>query len=819
MQLACDSWLSLSRLFDEAIQFKAHERQQWLETLPPHLAPLADSLRALLNSYEKIMDDEFLQLMPPVDLAEDLLIEWTPEPPVVAGLKIGPYLLEKQIGTGGMGTVWLAERSDWGGTRPIALKLPHKNLAGALVDRFERERDILASLTHPNIARLYDAGVSADGQPYLAMELVEGEPIIAYCDARSLNVPQRIQLFDDVLAAVQFAHGQLVIHRDIKPANILVTQTHEVKLLDFGIAKLHADNADPHADVTQFGERVLTPAYASPEQILGQRIGTASDQYSLAVLLYELLVGALPYRPARDSRASLEEAISDAECMRPSSVPVSDATARARGTTPKKLARQLAGDLETIQLKALKKRPEDRYRTVQEFRDDLKHYLDHEPVVARRDSLGYRARKFFGRHRAETLAASLAIIALLVFTVSLGIQLGRVTRERDRADRLARFMAHVFEVSDPHSKAAGTITARDLLDKASGEIESDLTRDAEQRARLVAAMARSYTNLGVQDRAESLLRRERQRAIAELGPNHAGTVALDIELLWELYASRQMPAALAFGQELLTRQQHVFAVDQMQIARIESYLAPVLGSVGRYAEAAAMGRHSVQIRRRAANDDDLELFEDEADVAWYRFRAGAGSAQEAEQLLRKVSEKYRARLGPGNPHTLSTMNRLAVVLSKEGRFADEVALLRSALTEGRRTVGPESTAVRDTLDNLAAALEHSGDLQGAESVIRESLEINTRMSGAGTPRAALAEYNLACFLAREGKKDQALENLEASVDDGLIPDAAMQMQSDDDLVSLRGEPRFQALVEVVAKKFGLGQQRAALSPRTDDAAR
>ena len=311
-----------------------------------------------------------------------------------------------------MSSVWLAERSDGQLKREVALKLP---LTGPRmqVERFLRERDILAALTHPNIARLYDAGISEIGQPYLAMEYVAGTQLIDSCDERLLGIRERLRLFVQVMEAVQFAHAELVIHRDLKPSNILVTSDGRVVLLDFGIGKLLTEETAEETELTQMSGRLFTPGYASPEQIGGQPLTTASDIYSLGVVLYELLTGVRPYRLKYESRAALEEAILKEDLRRPSQNKFSPQVAAARGTSQRALARTLAGDLDTIVLKALKRNPQERYASVSAFAQDVINHLHKLPVSARPDSLWYRMGRFTARYKVPVAAASVALLALL----------------------------------------------------------------------------------------------------------------------------------------------------------------------------------------------------------------------------------------------------------------------------------------------------------------------------------------------------------------------------------------------------------------------
>ena len=409
---------------------------------------------------------------------------------------VGGYRLARELGRGGMGAVWLAERADGLLRRPVALKLPHTSLPRALLaERFGRERDILAALTHPHIARLYDAGVTPDGRPYLALEYVEGQTLTDYCHAHALDLNARLALFMQVLDAVQYAHGQLVVHRDLKPSNILVSQDGHVHLLDFGIAKLlvPGHGTDPAPDLTQAGGRALTLQYAAPEQILGRPIGIAADVYALGVVLYELLCGGLPYQPRRASRGALEDAIVDAEPPLPS---------QAARALP--WGKALRGDLDTIVLKALRKAPEARYATVNALADDLERYRRGDAVLARPASVGYRLGKFLRRYRWGVAATALTVGAL---AGGLGVALwqAQIAREEAATARAVEgFLTGIFlanSAQQPDPERARQTTARELLDIGAAQLDHALADAPRARARMLGILVDLYSHVGLDARA------------------------------------------------------------------------------------------------------------------------------------------------------------------------------------------------------------------------------------------------------------------------------------------------------------------------------
>ena len=429
--LTNSQYLRVSQLLDESLEMTPAERARWLAALQASDPQAAAVIRDLFVSQAASDAAGFLQAQG--QLARQLETA-TESVTGMAGKQFGAYRVLSLLGHGGMGTVWLAERTDGLFTRRVALKLVHPALMDrVMTERLAREREILASLTHPNIARLLDAGFAEDGQPYLALEYVAGTPLTTFCDDRRLSITQRLDLFRQVLHAVEYAHANLVIHRDLKPSNILVTEDGRAHLLDFGIAKLLTAGTAKETELTQMGGRALTPDYAAPEQIAGTPITTATDVYSLGVMLYELLTGERPYRLKRNTRGALEEAILQEDPLPPSRAALSEAAAAARSSTPGKVVKALKGDLDTIVLKALKKLPGERYATVNAFEADVHRFLRGDLVLAQPDTVAYRARKFARRHHVALAAAALLLLTLAGGLTATTYEAGLAAKQRDAA--------------------------------------------------------------------------------------------------------------------------------------------------------------------------------------------------------------------------------------------------------------------------------------------------------------------------------------------------------------------------------------------------
>ena len=526
-QIPAEQWIEAFRLFDTAIDMAEPERSVWLEQLKARLPDLSTAVQSLLSAHARRRTDDFLEKGAVVGEA-DGVEPWDESAPLQAGSQVGPYRLVRPLGQGGMAAVWLAMGGDDKLRREVALKMPLGFLwRPGLSARFARERDILARLEHPNIARLYDAGVcgsdsAVPGLPYLAMEYVDGKTLTLHADANALSLGARLAMMMEVLEAVQYAHTRLVIHRDLKPANILVTPEGHVRLLDFGVAKLLAGDDDDRTQVTQFAGQAFTPDYASPEQMCGEVLGVSSDVYSLGVVLYELLCGQRPYHLQRAPSGVLDRSTMETPPIPPSQR-IDAARANCRGTTAARISQELAGDLDTIALKALKLRAEDRYSTVAELAGDLRRHMAGEPVLARPDSFSYRARKYILRHRVvagATAAVAFALVAGLAASIwqyqraaeearAAQVERDRALRSAERGEALNQFMSDLLVDA---AKAGQQVDVKDLLKKQAANVELEFADDPSVLADLLIMLGELHgsldgpaTLLPYFDRAKTLL--------------------------------------------------------------------------------------------------------------------------------------------------------------------------------------------------------------------------------------------------------------------------------------------------------------------------
>lgn len=770
--VAVARWQRLSALLDEALDLPdAAARTDWLADWHQREPELATELARLLAAHGQAEADDrlahlpSLQAPPAADRGHGL------QP----GQRVGPWQLVELLGTGGMSVVWLAERADGAYVREVALKLPlHLPWRDDLAARLARERDILARLTHPHIAQLYDAGVTDDGLPWLAMERVRGETLQVWCQQQALGLRERVEVFLQVLDAVAHAHAALVLHRDLKPSNILVTRDGGVKLLDFGIAKLLDEQTRQSEDtqLTRLGGRAMTPDYASPEQIRGEPLTTASDVYSLGVVLYELLCGQQPYRLKHRSAAQLETAVLETQPARPSSrVHESPAVASHLGLTPRRLAGSLRGELDAIVLMALRKQAAARYSGPAAFRADLQAWLDGLPVAARPDSLTTRARRVLRRH---WLIASLAtvIATLLVGSTVLSIHQSRLAeREAQRARAALDFLQNLYRpVSwlSGNPSRAGEVSARELLDLSAEQLRQQPLADPEVQREVMKLL------LGLFRDVDATAQREKMAIdlLAHVRSRMPGDAAAQIEALLLLANARfshdEAAAAASLeeagalfdrtpgvpadieGRLMLARgadsEPRDWAAALKAFERAEALLSGPGMPANLRAEAVAgqarmLTNSGTQLQ--AARDtymrllalmradpslSELDLTQHEAGLADVEMRLG--HFQAAVDLYRQIHARSRARLGATHVDTLQTGYRLGLALRRTGQPQAALALLQQTREDAMRTPVATQMSTLPSLDvEIAGALGQFGDYPAAASAYGSAVDMLTRRVG------------------------------------------------------------------------------------------
>ncbi len=735
-------WSQLSPLLDELLDLPVRARPARLAELRSHDPALADELAALLTGAESTRGVRFMTDPPDAPA------------PSLAGQRLGAYTIESPLGQGGTGTVWRARRDDGRFEGAVAIKLLHLSLLGrAGAERFRREGNILARLTHPNIAHLLDAGVTPGGQPYLVIELVKGERFDRHCDARQLGIEARLDLFDDVLAAVAHAHSHLVIHRDIKPSNIIVTPDGVVKLLDFGIAKLlEKESAEAKStDLTREWGRALTPEYAAPEQLRGEAVTTATDVYALGVLLYELLTHQLPYPDRR--RGQTVATPSATEPPRPSAT-VTDASLR----------RRLAGDLDTITLRAMKADAAERYPTVSAMQDDLARHLSGHPVLARADSWAYRTRKFVGRHRVGSAIvagvalalvggahAQVAVLLALAAGAALAVWQARESRAQAtaareaqrRAEAVKQFIASIFTEATPREGAGGVVTATDLLASAIGRIASELDANPGMAGELGVLIASSCSKLGDLPLGARALRAAVPQCERAFGADHPLTLHGRLLQLEAYNNAGDYGAAEALAGPLVSAlrgQLPAHAAMLVEALRETSFLMAKRGneaaSFSALHEAIAVGEAHLgpldheTLHTRGLLSNTLNHF------SHYR---------EALDAAERAVLRTRQALGDARPHTLLTQQErwYADALLKNGKPGTAEPIARQVVADQSALDGTLTPRVVNAMTTHSLALLGMGRVSEAVAVAREVVTLHAQLFAAETVDTAAFTYRLA----------------------------------------------------------------------------
>jgi len=691
-----DRWRRLESLFFAALELDPGARSVFLNQSCGADPEMRLEVENLLGAAGKPLTD----LRRPVEDAARKVVQ-----DGATSRRVGAYELVGLLGEGGMGLVYLARRADDQYRRQVAIKLMHAGLGHNpdMLRRFRAERQILANLDHPNIARLLDGGITTEGSPYLVMEYIDGVPIDDYCRRAQLGTADRLRLFRIVCEAVEYAHRSLVVHRDIKPGNILVTAAGAPKLLDFGIAKLLNPGAsDLTLTATRTTGRLMTPEYASPEQVRGESVSTATDVYALGVLLYELLVGRAPFKMDSASPLEVARAICEQEPVRPSTA------ARHNPAVAVFEARSLRGDLDNIVIKAMRKEPARRYASVSRFSDDLRRYLEGYPVEAAGGAWRYRAGKFVKRHKAGVGFAAAGVVAVLAFGIAMGILAHHAALERETAEREAQFLTSIYAASTPEEARGRPVDTVALLDRGVKRVDKELADNPEVQATMLANLGEAYINVGAYDHAETVLQK-------------------------------------AYGLR-----RRVFGENNADAAATLDDLGTAIRLEGRYAQAEPDFRRALDVRQKLLGAGNAATAASMANLGECLYLEDKDA--EAEQLLRKALDIQGDDV---TPLAAATRNYLALTVQARGDYEQAAQLLREAVDINRRVEGADSPEFANSLHNLAGAEMRAGDILGAEATERQDLALRRKVLGNDHPDLAYSLNNLGWILLQTGELKEA----------------------------------------------------------------
>jgi serine/threonine protein kinase/tetratricopeptide (TPR) repeat protein len=777
-------WREIDELFEAALERTGIARREFLAGVDPALRPEVEQLLEADESARTFLERRTWLPDGPGEEAATALAAALPK-------RIGSYKVLGVLGEGGMGRVLLASRADDQYQRLVAIKTlrsPHAigvkrgdpAAREELLARFDLERQALAQLEHPNIARLYDAGHDEAGDPYLVLEHIDGVPIDEYCDHHCLDVEARLRLFLEVCAAVQAAHRNLLVHRDLKPSNILVTADGRPMLLDFGIAKLldpgriAGELLDRELFETREGSRPMTPGYASPEQVKGEPITTASDVYSLGVLLYELLTGRKPYRVTGWAPRELEKAICETPPERPSTAifrqPAKSDTrsgldavepeelARRRGTSPPALARLLRGDLDTLLHTALRKDPDLRYASVEALGQDIAAYLGGKPLAARPPNRFYSFRKFIGRHRFAAAAAVALLVLVAGFLAALMIQARNIRAESDKARQALAFLVEVFKASDPSRAQGEELKAREILDGAARRIEKELAAQPEIQATLMDAMGQVYLGLGLYRDAGALL----GKALAlrhELDAEDPATFATQAHLAKALAVLGRLPEARELYEGAAAGQLEQGS-GGAQLAETRLGLGDVLHLLGR--EQDAIGQKEEALRL-LAKEPALEAELAAAEVSLGTSLAVLRQDQRAGELFARAEERRRRLFGEGSLQVAEVKTRRGELARYGARYQEAIGLFDVAIAVQRRLLEPEHPTLLATLQQLAICYAYVGQAGASIPLYQEVLEKKLRRLGPDHPEVASTQFAMAGAYAVDEQLHESLELYERSL--------------------------------------------------------
>ncbi len=753
-------WNKVKNIFNKACELPPDDRQSFIKNVCQGDAELESEVNELIKA-----DSESSTLFDGIpDGSTFFSVDESPY--LSISDHIGPYKIISELGRGGMGVVYLAERADKQFKKRLAIKLVKRGMdTDEILTRFRHERQILASLEHPNIARLYDGGATDDGRPYLVMEFVEGESITTYCENRKLTIEQRLRLFATVCKGVQYAHQNLIVHRDLKPSNVMVTKDGDIRLLDFGIAKLLQDTDDDDRAYTKPWARRVTPQYASPEQLKGERITTASDVYSLGIILYELLTGTHPYKNDEgentfglpDTSKWIESPASRILKFK------SDEAFKARQTTHKNLYRYIKNEIETIILTALHPDIQQRYQSAEQLLRDIERFFSGHPISARPATRVYRMKKFVSRNKAATVSAITIFILTLLFAVFTWMQGEQIAQERDRAQierdkaqEVAEFLENLLSTANPAfgTERADTMRMREFVTKSTETIRQELVNQPVRKAQMLNVLGKVHQSLGMLEQSHNLLEESLNLRIDLFGEQHHEVAESQNDLGVVLGKMGDFETAESMIRQALEKRTSIFGEIHDDVSSSITDLANIVHTRGDFNEAETLYRKALAVNTELYGHSHRKVAIATSNLATILHRKG--NHREAEELHRQALAMYEELFGGEHPLIASSFNNLGLVLADLGSLDEAEALLHRALTLRQTIYGEAHPEALTSLNNLATIVADKGDYETAKEYYELSLTLRKKVYGEHSMELSVAYNNYADILNKMGDTEEAI---------------------------------------------------------------
>lgn len=754
-------WEEIQNYFHQCIELPLREQDSIIDKLQNKKPSIAKEVKKLLNAHhasgafleEEVLDESFIS----------------------PGDRLGPWRIIREIGQGGMSTVFLASRADGQFDRQVAVKFLHGLIPGqSMHRRLQLEQKILASLQHKNIAQLLDAGITDEGRPYFILEYIDGQPITDWCDDQKLTLTARLKIFEQICEAVQFAHQRLIVHRDLKPTNILVDKTGNVKLLDFGIAKILADEPQEGIPLTRTGQFLMTPEYASPEQVHGESITTSTDVYALGLILCEILTGSLPYSVSGKSTIEIGSIISERSPAKPSSIVGSEQSLKTdygRGINPNQIKKQLKGDLDNIVLKSLRKEPERRYGSADQLLQDIRHFQKNEPISARTENPGYLVKKFIQRNRTAVSAAAIIAFILVATVIFSLIQARNTEIERLKTEQVNTFLQEMLASPNPFEDGLD-VKVVDILDQTADRIDEQLLNQPEVEASVRRTLGITYRELGDIEKAHAQLSQALDIQNQLYDPPNAELSETQAEMAKTVQLEGNYETADSLLNLAYTSDLELFGRESTTIAARLGDMGSIQWDMGNFEEAESLLRESLQLEQLLRQPNHEKIAMSLGNLA--TLLSSQGHLEEALELYRRELEIYRFNYEDDqHPSIPQVLSHIGVILDDLEQFEEARETHLRALELFRELKGEEHPDVVYAMNNLASVMTKMGDMEEALTMQEDAAVLYKDIFGPDHPNLGIQYNNIAFTKRNMGNLEGAKESYRQAIDTwqaGLPPD-------------------------------------------------